>query len=184
MYTNDPLSGAATGMLKILSESKDINDEFDFDKILVEVYSQPENQSADEYATKIFEEINKAQPANLIDLPGQVNAEHLDIINQAVTSISETYKDMFKPSTKCRRPHLNIDNVRNDLFLNEVVERHDLKSAKDLELWMLGKNDELKMKFESDEVARKKIEGQGGSIYRKAQDYGFYLGLENTWYDE
>jgi hypothetical protein len=171
-------------MLKILSETKGVNGKFDFDQILVEVYSQPENVSADEYATKIFEEINKAQPANSVDLPGAVNAEHLEIINQAVNTISDEYSNMFKPSTKCRRPHLNIDNVRNELFLNEVLERNNIKSEKDLVDWIRTKNNDMKKKYEIDEAARKKIEGPDGAVYNKAHQNGFYLGLDNAWYNE
>lgn len=182
---HDPSHLLATlGMLKILSEKKGVKDSFDFEKILVEVYSQPDNVGADEYATKIFEEINKAQPANLIDLPGAVKAEDLEIINTAVATISEQYPDMFKPSTKCRRPHLNIDNVRNDLFLNQVLERNEIKSAKDLEVWILSRNDDMKKKYEKDEEARKKVEGKGGAAFKKAQQYEFFLGLDNAWYNE
>ena len=167
-------------MLKILSEKKEFEGKFDFDKVLVEVYSQPKHISADEYATTIFAEINKAQPATLVDMPGVVKPEDLEIINRAVTNISGRYAAMFKPSTKCRRPHLNIDNVRNDLFVNEVLDRNDIKSAKDLEEWILTKNDEMMKKYELDEAARKKIEG----IYKKAQEHGFYLGLDDNWYSE
>ena len=168
------------GMLNILAEKKELKGKFDFDKILVEVYSQPKNISADEYATTIFAEINKAQPATLVDMPGVVKPEDLEIINRAVTNISEKYEAMFKPSTKCRRPHLNIDNVRNELFVNGVLDRNDIKSAKDLEEWMLTKNHEIMMRYEQDEAARKKIEG----IYKKAQEHGFFLGLDDNWYSE
>jgi hypothetical protein len=177
------LNGLFKGMLKILAEKKGVRKHFDFDKILVEVYSQPENFGADEYATMIFKEINKAQPANLIDLPGAVKAEDLDIINEAVATISDKYAEMFKPSTKCRRPHVNIDNVRNELFLNQVLDRHQIKTAWDLEQWILAQNEKIRKMYEMDEEARKKFEGQAG-VFDKAKKYEFYLGLNNTWYNE
>jgi hypothetical protein len=169
------------GMLKILSEKKDASVQFDFDRILVEVYSQPENVDADAYATEIFQEINKAQPANLVDLPGVVKAEDLEIINAAVASISDQYPDMFKPSSSCRRPHLNIDNVRNELFLNKVIERHEIKTAKQMEEWMLARNQALAKKYQTEDEAKARISDRA---LTKAQTHDFYLGLDTTWYDE
>lgn len=169
------------GMLKILSEKKDAADQFDFDRILVEVYSQPENIDASTYATEIFQEINKAQPANLVDLPGVVKAEDLEIINRAVASISDKYPDMFKPSSSCRRPHLNIDNVRNELFLNRVIERHQIKTAEQMEEWILAKNQAMAQQYQTEVGAKTKISDRALS---KAQTYNFFLGLDTTWYDE
>jgi hypothetical protein len=168
-------------MLKILSEKKATSDQFDFDRILVEVYSQPENVDPNVYATEIFQEINKAQPANLVDLPGVVKAEDLEIINAAVASISDQYPDMFKPSTSCRRPHLNIDNVRNEIFLNKVIERHEIKTAKQMEEWMLERNQVLAKKYQTEDEAQSKISDRA---LAKAQTFDFYLGLDTTWYDE
>ena len=167
-------------MLQILSNTKVASDQFDFDRILVEVYSQPENVDPDVYATEIFQEINKAQPANLVDLPGVVKDEHLQIINVAVTAISDKFPEMFKPSTSCRRPHLNIDNVRNEIFLNKVIERHEFKTAKHMEDWMLARNQAMATKYQTSD-SKSKIADRALS---KAHTYGFYLGLDSTWYEE
>jgi len=167
------------GMLKILSESKDGKD-FDFDRILVEVYSQPEGKDSSSYATQIFQEINKAQPANLVDLPGVAKAEDLEIINTGVATICDLYPKMFSPSTSCRRPHLNMDNVRNELFLNKAIDRHDIKSAEDMVEWMEERNRELAEKYSTEE-GRKKVPSKA---MEKAQSNNFYLGLDRTWYEE
>lgn len=169
------------GMLKILSEKKDTMDHFDFDRILVEVYSQPDDIDPNAYANEIFQEINKAQPANLVDLPGVVNAEDLEIINTAVASISDQFADMFKPSTSCRRPHLNIDNLRNELFLNKIIVRHGIKTAKEMEEWILARNQFMAKKYQTEVEAKAKISDRA---LEKAQTYHFYLGLDATWYDE
>lgn len=167
------------GMLKILSEKQGLTTDFDFDKILVEVYSQPDHMDASQYATEIFQEINKAQPANLVDLPGAVTAEDLQIINTAVASLARKYPEMFSTSTRCRRPHVNEDNVRNELFLHRVIERHEIKSAEDLERWIEERNQALATTFQSDITV--KIQAPA---LEKAHKFGFYLGLDSTWYDD
>ena len=167
-------------MLKILSEKKGLSTDFDFDRILVEVYRQPNNMDSNQYATEIFQEINKAQPANLVDLPGAVSSEDLEIINTAVASLARKYRDMFSTSTRCRRPHVNEDNVRNEIFLNRVIERHEIKSAEDLEQWMEERNQALAETFQSDKAATAKIPAP---VLEKAHKFRFYLGLDSTWYD-
>lgn len=169
------------GMLKILSEKKGLSTDFDFDRILVEVYSQPDNIDPNEYATVIFQEINKAQPANLVDLPGAVTAEDLEMINTAVASLARKYSDMFSPSTRCRRPHVNEDNIRNELFVHRVIERHEMKSAEDLEKWIEERNQALAKTFQSATSGTSKIPAPA---LEKAQKFGFYLGLDILWYDE
>ena len=43
-----------------------------------------------------------------------VNIKH--IITEAVQTLSEQYTAMFKPSTRCRPPHLHADTLREDLY--------------------------------------------------------------------
>lgn len=176
-------------MLKELLAKKN-NDktgkDFDFNRILVEVYSQPEGAHADSYATDIFKEINKAQPANLIDLPGFVTAENLEIINAAVATIAGLYPKMFSSNTNCRKPHLNVDNVRNDIFLGQVIERNEIKNADDLVEWINARNREM-AEYYSDEALKnnKALEKKtpAGAL-EKARTNNFYLGLDNSWYDQ
>lgn len=168
-------------MLKILSEKKGLSTDFDFERILVEVYSQPENMDPNKYATEIFQEINKAQPANLVDLPGVATAEDLEMINTAVANLARKYREMFSTSTRCRRPHVNEDNVRNELFLHRVIERHEMKSAEDLERWIEERNQSLAKTFQSQDPATSNI---AAPALEKARKFGFYLGLDSTWYDE
>ena len=167
------------GMLKILSQKAGTAEEFDFDRILVEVYSQPKDMDADTYATQIFQEINKAQPANLVDLPGVAKDEDLEIINTAVASISEQFPEMFKASTNCRRPHLNVDNVRNELFLNRVIERHEIGTAQQMEDWMLARNKSMAEKYASGSETK-----VSERVLSKAKAHDFFLGLDSSWYDE
>lgn len=162
-----------------MSEMKGVPENFDFDRILVEVYSQPNDVDANSYANAIFQEINKAQPANLVDLPGVAKDEDLEIINAAVATISEQYPEMFKASTNCRKPHLNVDNVRNDLFLNQIIERNKIGSAQAMEDWILAQNKAMAKKY-TDEKQTQKISERALS---KAKAYDFYLGLDTSWYD-
>eukprot|EP00934_Nitzschia_sp_Nitz4_P000397 Nitzschia sp. Nitz4//scaffold13_size275219//20591//22012//NITZ4_000838-RA/size275219-augustus-gene-0.248-mRNA-1//-1//CDS//3329535906//397//frame0 len=169
------------GMLKLLLENKSLAEEFDFSRILVEVYPQPEDGNGDSnaFAKEIFKEINKAQPANMIDLPDEADPAVLLAINEASSELMMTYSEMFKPSQKCRRPHLNVDNLRNDLFLAGVVERHNVKTSKDLLEWMLEQNKIMGQKFQSDEGARSSIPEQA---LKKAEANNFFLGLDQAWY--
>lgn len=170
------------GMLKILADSKDGRNDgskVDFDRILVEVYSQPEDNTSTSYATEIFHEINKAQPANLVDLPGAVKDEDLEIINNGVATIYDQYPQMFSPSTSCRRPHLNIDNVRNELHLNQVIKRHEIKTADDMAEWIEDRNREMADKYSTDEAQKKMPE----KAMEKAKANSFYLGLDRSWYE-
>ena len=83
---------------------------------------------------------------------------------------------MFKPSQSCRPPHLNIDNFRDALFAAEVIKKHNLKSSKALTDWIAARNEELRIKFQDEEVARtvplKALE--------KAKQFEFYLGMGDS----
>lgn len=171
------------GMLKMLLDKESLTEQFDFDRILVEVYPQP-NGSADEaaatHATEIFKEINKAQPANLIDLPDAVDPTVLNVINDAASHLMDEYPAMFRPSQKCRRPHLNVDNLRNDLFLAGVVERHSLKTSQALVEWIMQQNEILAQKYNTTGGEDKDLVPR--QALKKAQDNNFFLGLDVSWY--
>jgi hypothetical protein len=168
-------------MLKVLQEkAAAMSDfDFDFDQILVEVYPQNDDDDLDEtnHSQEIFLEVNKAEPVKLVDLPGVAKASHRNVINEGANRLQERFSDMFRPSQRCRPPHLNIDNLRDALFASNVIERHTLKTPKALEEWMMGQNEILATKFRSEEAKKHVSE----SALKKAIKFDFYLGLDSMW---
>ncbi|KAL3934358.1 MAG: hypothetical protein SGBAC_009907 [Bacillariaceae sp.] len=151
---------------------------FDFEQILVEVYPQQEGMEETEHAQEFFSEVNKAQPVRLLDLPGMAKASHLKMINGAAKYFKETYPDMFSESQRCRPPHLNEDNLRDAIFAADIIDRHSLKSIKQLQDWIMSQNETMQSKMQ-DEEAQQKVNAKA---LEKATRFGFYLGLGKDWY--
>jgi hypothetical protein len=167
------------GMMSVLESRYGIK----LDKVLVEVYTPirtvDDNDSVAHEAA-IFEEINKAEPVKLVDMPGILKAKDRSTLNGGVERLSERFApEMFSTSSRCRAPHLNLDLMRDAIFAANVIERHQLKSAKALEEWLLEQNQRLKTKFTKDEAARRGVSKQA---LAKAQKYDLYLGLDSSWY--
>ena len=171
------------GMLTIL-ELKKKDDKFglDMDQILVEVFQQSSAES-DTHAKDIFTEINKAEPVKLVDMPGVAKRTDRRIINEAASALSEMYPEMFKPSQRCRAPHLNIDNLRDNIFAAEIIKKHNIKSEKGLVKWIMEKNDELGKKFEKDpsNVSATASSNVSATALKKAEKFDFYIGLDMSW---
>jgi hypothetical protein len=196
------------GMMQVLLEKKltaELSTAFDFDRILVEVYRQPKapgtsseeglnNQDNDDasnnndsYAQEIFLEVNKAEPVKLVDLPGVAKSSHRNIINAGASRLQEQFPNLFSDSQRCRPPHLNIDNLRDALFASNVLDRHNLKSAKALETWIMGQNDLLATKLAASSNSTGGDDegpppGVSASAWSKAVEFDFYLGLDSSWY--
>jgi len=102
------------------------------------------------------------------------------MLTAAAENLSEQYLIMFSSSQKCRAPHLNVDNLRDALFAANVIARHNIKTAKQLQDWMLEQNELLKSKYTNeDEPARGLV---AKTALKKALANDFYLGLESSWY--
>ena len=110
--------------------------------------------------------------------PGVAKASHRTIINEGASNLLEAFPDMFKPSQRCRAPHVNIDNLRDALFASNVLDRHSLKTGKALEKWILEQNQELAKKYETDEEAQTTV---SANALKKANKFQFYLGLDSSW---
>ena len=89
--------------------------------------------------------------------------------------------EFFKPSMKCRPPHLNSDNLREALFLANVIKRHDLRNDDELLAWMLEKNGELEERTDEEWVAMSPKSSQWKGAVAKARKFGFFLGLDDSW---
>jgi len=167
------------GMMAILQSKGMDTDQLDLERVLVEVFPQHSNSSI-AHASDIFTEINKAEPVKLVDMPGIAKKADRNIINDGAQMLMDSYPDMFKPSQRCRSPHLNIDNLRDALFASDVLKRHSVKSSKALFDWMSEKNQELGHLY---------VNGKGGSTVNqvsktalnKAVKFHFFLGLDSSW---
>ena len=173
-------------MMAVLEHKKQNNskngnedlDKFSLNEVLVEVFKAHDPQHDDDtWAEELFTEINKAEPVKLVDMPGIAKVIDRRVITVASNQLLESYPDMFKPSQRCRPPHLNIDNLRDAIFAAGILSKYEITSPKALLEWMLDQNMELATEYESGNrsynVSKNAIE--------KAKRYQFYLGLDSTW---
>jgi len=152
-------------------------------EILVEVYPE----TSDEKAAEIFTEINKAEPCKLIDMPNQSGAspEVKAVIDAAAEALRDRHAEMFKPSDKCRTPHMNLDNLRDELYQSGVVERKGFKTRDELLWWMLEKNAQMGEVPDDEWVPKRRT--RAASLPRalgKARANDFFLGVEWDWLNE
>lgn len=173
------------GMMAILQEKKEKVDNslLDLERILVEVFPNLDPKSRPKHAEDIFVEINKAEPVKLVDLPGVAKGSERKIIDGAADSLRSKYPDMFKPSQRCRAPHLNLDNLRDALFASDVLQRHSIKSNKALLNWMEEKNMEMAARFADQGANGSKTASKNvsKSALAKAEKFQFFLGLDSSW---
>jgi len=173
----------------------------DLDNVLVEVFSERQDgtisNKASQKLTKstlakqLFTEINKAEPIKLVDMPGIAKSSDRKLIDDAASLLEESFRGMFKPSQRCRAPHMNIDNLRDALFTSDILRRYSFQNEKELVDWILEKNLELSEKYTTNEVdqhpkGNEKGKGKKGfgfskSVLEKARKNNFYLGLDSTW---
>lgn len=139
------------GALTLLAEKED-SAGIDVEHILVELYC---NSRSEQLPAELFSEINKAEPIKLVDMPGVAKNQERKIITEGASRLADKFPDMFKPSQRCRSPHLNIDNLRDALFASNVLKRHDIKSPKKLVDWMMVQNEVLREFYKKEEHASK-----------------------------
>ena len=103
------------------------------------------------------------------------------IITEGVEELAKKYVEMFKTSSRCRPPHLNIDVLRDDLYQAEFVQKHNIKSSKQLLEKLESINQNLSKKYtlksstDSDENNTSKLAAR-----EKACKFNFFLGLDNN----
>jgi len=135
--------------------------------LLVEVYPVThERQIKDLYL-----EVNKGESVKEIDLPDAIAPKRKSIIDDACERLQQMYPEMFKPSERCRPPHIHKDTLRNKLFHHTSIE--DVSSAADLIDGLLIVNKQLQARPSS---------SWGGRMRKplgKALAHDFYLGLED-----
>ena len=92
----------------------------DAKNIVIDVFTiKDDKQIAD-----LFKEINSSEPVRLVDMPDEgINESDRQVISNAAEQLCGKYNEMFKSTARCRAPHLNIDNLRDDLFQNNYIKR-------------------------------------------------------------
>eukprot|EP00553_Chaetoceros_curvisetus_P009318 CAMPEP_0204618554 /NCGR_PEP_ID=MMETSP0717-20131115/5165_1 /ASSEMBLY_ACC=CAM_ASM_000666 /TAXON_ID=230516 /ORGANISM="Chaetoceros curvisetus" /LENGTH=203 /DNA_ID=CAMNT_0051632317 /DNA_START=58 /DNA_END=669 /DNA_ORIENTATION=+ len=164
------------GMMTILNEKiKDSDEGTNLEQVIVEVFPHLPSSKAT-HANDVFTEINKAESVKLVDMPGIAKMTDRRIINECAMQLRDAYPDMFKPSQRCRSPHLNIDNLRDAIFAAGVLKRHNIKSQKALVDWVMEKNLDMKGRFEKSAPPN-----VSAIALKKAKKFDFYLGLDLGW---
>jgi len=104
-----------------------------------------------------------------------------------VDQLASKYADFFRTSSRCKPPHLNSDNFRDDIFQADIISRNDIKSAKALFKYLEGINDKLNKRTDQQWEAILSRDGVLGkaaaAALAKSRKGGFYLGLApmSTW---
>lgn len=165
--------------LKILADTGIINKDTNF--CLVEVFALEKESEA----RALFLEINSAMPVKLIDMPDGIGSrpDIKCIIDGAMNRMLSRYPAFFKSSLNPKLPHINIDNLRDDLYQHHVVERQGLKTARELEEWLQQVNEILSQKHDKD--WKLTLKGRNPLVVEKALDKArkgsFFLGMDHTW---
>jgi hypothetical protein len=181
------------GMCAVINLKEGERPEF-LKKVLVEVYSLSTEDARNNAAKRnnssssaslltasiLFTEINKAEPIKGIDMPDTpISKDHLEIIN-AGTKMLKDYRQFglcFKPTSRFRQPHVNLDSMRDEIYNSDLVKRNKIRSETELFDFLMARNEEIQLKFES-KAAVGKLSDQ---INKKVKATGFYLGIENGW---
>jgi hypothetical protein len=167
------------GMFQILESIKKDSKSSFLEQIVVEVYSSDGHD--ENHAKDIFLEINKAEPVKLVDMIAK--GSDRKILNEAVDQLRDEYYYMFSSSTRCRPPHVNVDNVRDAIFAANVIGKHKMKSSTQLLDWLIQQNLLLENKYSSTKPGDKAdFNGISAKALEKAIKNKFYLGLESSWY--
>jgi len=159
--------------------------EFEGTRVLIEVFPL----ANEEQVSELFIEINKAEPVKDVDLPGMASDFERETLFRVAETLKAAYPEMFKDSTKCRKPHLNLDNLRDAVFSRGVVARHGFVDESELLEWLLNENYELAELSDEAWFAKESFGGKKppGPAFQKAlakaRSFRFYLGLNDDWLD-
>lgn len=107
-----------------------------------------------------------------------------EIVTITAEILRQKYPEMFKPTSRCKIPHLNIDVFRDDLFSTAMIQQGQCDDSEQLLKQLQKINDRLKAKFDQlaqDENRAKGFTKSFQSALEKAKSNGFYLGMEKDW---
>lgn len=105
-----------------------------------------------------------------------------------MADLSVEFAEMFKPSLRCKPPHLHEAIFRDDLFQSEIIHRRGMKSAAQLRQLIASVNAEYSERSDDQweqillESKVFKVKGKLlAEAVKKARLHKFYLGLDSSW---
>ena len=148
------------------------------ERMTVEVFTNAE-ADMNGLASAVFVDINSCEPVKLVDLPHALEGAEKAALDEACVSLKKKYKAMFKPTSRCRPPHLHLDTLRDMLFEFGVVRGLQANDSDDLFQWLVEENDKLKKIKEDRWVAMrgKTAASSVRSALKKAKKHRFWLGM-------
>ena len=125
--------------------------------------------------TKLEEKQDKANDQVI----QQDHAGLVQLLDAATDALATRHPGMFKPSSRCKPPHLNIDVLRDDLFQSGFVSRRGLLTAEALLRALDEVNAALRSKYAAD--AARTLGKTTQTAVRKAVEHDLFLGLDKAW---
>ena len=125
---------------------------------------------------QLYLAVNKAESVQEIDLPDAIAPARKKFIDQTVETLARRWPQMFKPSSRCRPPHIHKDTLRNKLFIHAATER--IESAAELTEMILELNSRLGL------LPKKHWPPRVHKAIDKAKANHYFLGLDEfNWLD-
>ena len=97
-------------------------------------------------------------------------------IGTAVEILKSRYPAMFKPTSRCRPPHVHNDSLRNSLEASHVMSKFGIESASELKDWLESQNEAL-----GELVLNGDVKISKEAWRKKAVKNSFFLGLDTRW---
>mmetsp|Transcript_9810 Transcript_9810/g.16171 ORF Transcript_9810/g.16171 Transcript_9810/m.16171 type:complete len:498 (-) Transcript_9810:1588-3081(-) len=144
------------------------------------------------------------QPQQKQQPPQLSPAEAVKVLNAATDALQRDYAVMFKPSSRCRPPHVNIDVLRDELFTAGFLKRRrHVRTADQLVQELLNVNRRLQERYaaenphvlsiasasttslekdQEEAVVVAEVSKSTVNALRKADKHKFFLGMDRGWY--
>jgi hypothetical protein len=144
----------------------------------------------------LFLEINQAQPALEVDLPGVADESVKAAIDAAAAKLVQRFPGAFSSAARPQPPNLNVDQLRQELFASDKAKAviagalahgapEPLKAADALVAWVLDKNDKLAARtldeWASSKLVRVKSADRVPKAVEKCSKLGLFIGLDLSW---
>lgn len=113
-----------------------------------------------------------SQPADPMD--------PMEILTTAADLLAQEHADMFKASSRCKPPHLNVDVLRDDLFQSGFLARHDVVSVAQLLALLSRVNASVKAQHSAASASAPPSKAMQ-TARKKATEHDFYLGVDKAW---
>lgn len=115
------------------------------------------------------------------------HAQLLLVLNSATEQLAARHPIMFKPSSRCKPPHLNVDVLRDELYQSGFLRRHPAaaRSSEGLLRLLLRVNSALALVQPTARAAAgsalQSPSKSQAAAERKAAEHRLYLGLDKAW---